>query len=188
MFKKREIEERYEQKENTISTNTIKTTLKTKKWYMCKQSMNKYQCSWQHVISTFSEIETTSAGQVDTSWTPSRTIASLLLLSENGIWTVFIPKISHIYIVCHAHQDVCVTATLLTQLYVRVSICLACGKHLLDRIISIRDLEVLAHKTSLRSPLIIDVPVPSQQRKRWCIYLLGMTISTIIPFVFHFIN
>ena len=108
----------------------------------------------------------------------------LIVIVGNGIWTEYIPKISHISIVCHAHQDVCVTAMLLTQLYVRVSICLACGKHLFDRIISIRDLEVLAHKTSLRSPLIIDVPVPSQQRKRWCIYLLGMTISTIIPFVF----
>jgi hypothetical protein len=57
----------------------------------------------------------------------------LIVIVGNGIWTEYIPKISHISIVCHAHQDVCVTAMLLTQLYVRVSICLACGKHLLGR-------------------------------------------------------
>ena len=41
-------------------------------------------------------------------------------------------------------------------------------KHLNDHIISLRG-EVCAHKTSLTPPLLIEVPVPSQEGERSCI-------------------
>jgi hypothetical protein len=37
-----------------------------------------------------------------------------------------------------------------------------CGKNLHDRIISLRG-EVWVHKTNLTPPLLIEVPVPSQE-------------------------
>jgi hypothetical protein len=44
---------------------------------------------------------------------------------------------------------------------------LACGKHLHDRIISLKG-EVCANKTSLTPPLCIEVSVPSQECERSC--------------------
>jgi hypothetical protein len=54
---------------------------------------------------------------------------------------------------------------LLVRLYVRVGILLSCGKHLHDRLISIRG-EVWVHKSSLTLPLFIEMPVPSQESGR----------------------
>ena len=56
--------------------------------------------------------------------------------------------------------------TLFTLLYVRVGILLTCGKHISDRIISLRG-EVWADKTSNTTsnktpPFLIEVPVPNQ--------------------------
>jgi hypothetical protein len=55
--------------------------------------------------------------------------------------------------------------TLFARFYERVDILLPNGKHLHDRIISVRG-EVWAHKTSLTSPLFIEVHVPSQESAR----------------------
>jgi hypothetical protein len=55
--------------------------------------------------------------------------------------------------------------TLFARFYERVDILLTNGKHLHDRIISVRG-EVWAHKTSLASPLFIEVHVPSQESVR----------------------
>ena len=50
--------------------------------------------------------------------------------------------------------------TLFTQLYVRVDILLTCGKHLHDRITSVR-VDVLVHKASLTMTLFTEVPAPN---------------------------
>jgi len=64
---------------------------------------------------------------------------------------------------------------LLTQLYVRVDILLSCGKYLHDRFISLRG-EIWAHKNSLTPSLFIEVPVPSQECERPCIFVLVVSI------------
>jgi hypothetical protein len=50
---------------------------------------------------------------------------------------------------------------IITLLYVRVGILITYGKHFDDCIISLRG-EVWAHKTSLTTPLFIEVPVTRQ--------------------------
>jgi selenocysteine lyase/cysteine desulfurase len=62
-------------------------------------------------------------------------------------------------------------------LYVRVGILLTCGKHLHDRIFSLKG-EVGTHKTSL-APLFIEVPSPNKKSERSCVYILEITI---LPF------
>jgi hypothetical protein len=86
--------------------------------------------------------------------------------------------------------------------FLRVSILLACRKHLYDRLNSLTG-DIWAHKTSLIPPLFIEVLVPSQKSKRSCICVLWVSIlplSTIFGldsgfwncsesteyFVFHF--
>jgi hypothetical protein len=61
--------------------------------------------------------------------------------------------------------------TLFARLYVRVDILLTCGKHVHDRIISLRE-EVWAYKTSLIQPPLIEVSVPNQEHGPSCICLL----------------
>jgi hypothetical protein len=51
---------------------------------------------------------------------------------------------------------------------------LECGKHLHDRIISLKG-EVCANKTSLTPPLCIEVSVPSQECERSVMYLYVRT-------------
>jgi hypothetical protein len=51
-------------------------------------------------------------------------------------------------------------STLFTRLYVRFGILLTCGKHVHDRITTLRE-EVWAHTIGLTPPLFIEVPVPS---------------------------
>ena len=58
--------------------------------------------------------------------------------------------------------------TLFTHLYVRVDILLTSGKHLNDRITSLR-VEALIHKASLTTTLFTEVPVPNRESERWCI-------------------
>ena len=65
--------------------------------------------------------------------------------------------------------------TLFARLYVRVDILLTCGKHVHDGIISLRG-EVWAHTTSLIQPLLIEVPVPSQEHEPSCICVLVISI------------
>jgi hypothetical protein len=55
----------------------------------------------------------------------------------------------------------------------RADILPACGKHLHDSIISFSE-EVWAHKTSLTPPLLIEVPVQSQNIDRPYICVLGV--------------
>ena len=86
--------------------------------------------------------------------------------------------------------------------FLRVSILLACRKHLYDRLNSLTG-DIWAHKTSLIPPLFIEVLVLSQKSKRSCICVLWVSIlplSTIfgldsgfwncsestVYFVFHF--
>jgi len=53
-----------------------------------------------------------------------------------------------------------------TQLCVWVGVLLSCGKHLNDRIISVRG-EFWDNKTSVISPLCTDMHVPSQESEQW---------------------
>jgi len=55
------------------------------------------------------------------------------------------------------------------------------GKHLHDRIISLRG-EVWVYKTSLTPSLFIKVSEPIQERKRWCIYVLKVSIYLFLRF------
>ena len=80
--------------------------------------------------------------------------------------------------------------TLFAWLYVRVDILLTCGKHLHDRIISLRGEiwtgEVWAHKTNLTLPHFIEVPVLQEsQRSYICVPRLSvLVLSTILIFDF----
>ena len=72
-------------------------------------------------------------------------------------------------------------------LYVRVGILLTRGKHVHHRIISLR-VENWVHKTSLSTPHVIEMPVPSHASERSCICVLGVSIlplSTIMIFAFE---
>ena len=67
----------------------------------------------------------------------------------------------------------------------RVGILLTCGKHLLDRIISLRG-EVWVHNTILTPP----PPVPSQDSDQLCICVLWVSIlpqATILIFDFEIV-
>ena len=72
-------------------------------------------------------------------------------------------------------------------LYVRVGILLPCGKHLFDRIISLRG-EVWAHNTSLTPPLLFKVPVPSQDSGRLCMCIMGIDFTSSYNFDIWFWN
>ena len=48
-----------------------------------------------------------------------------------------------------------------------VGILLTRGKHVHDRIMSLR-VETWAHRTSLTPPLFIELPVPNQESERLC--------------------
>ena len=56
-----------------------------------------------------------------------------------------------------------------------------CGKQLHDRIILLRG-EVCVHKPSLIPPLLIKVPVPSQESVFACYGLSKLPLSTILIF------
>ena len=62
---------------------------------------------------------------------------------------------------------------LFTQLYARVGILLTHGKHLYERIISLRE-EVCSHKTSLPPALFNKVHISNQESERSCICVLGV--------------
>ena len=73
-----------------------------------------------------------------------------------------------------------------------MDILIICGTHLHDCIISIRG-EVWAHKTSLTTPLFIEVSVPSQESDRSYICVMGIdfsikfrSCSDSVVFLFHF--
>ena len=68
--------------------------------------------------------------------------------------------------------------TLFVRLYVRVGILLTCGKHLHDRIISLRG-EVWSHKASLVPLFFYEVSFPSQKCERSCICLLGLSFLSL---------
>ena len=75
---------------------------------------------------------------------------------------------------------------LFAQLYMGVCIVSICGKHLLDRITSLK-WQVWAHQANLIPPLFIEVHVTNQKSKRWCICVLEESIlplSTILIFDF----
>ena len=63
----------------------------------------------------------------------------------------------------------------IARLHVRVDILLACGKHLHDCTISIRE-KVCSHTRSLITPLFIEMPVPIQESERSCICMLELSI------------
>ena len=68
---------------------------------------------------------------------------------------------------------------LFTLLYVKVDMLLTCGILLLhDDIISLRG-EVWDNEISLTPPLVIVIPVPSQESDRSCICVLGISILHI---------
>ena len=74
--------------------------------------------------------------------------------------------------------------TLFDRLYVRVGILLICGKHVHDRIISLRG-GVWVHKANLIPPLFIEVPVPSKENERFCACVFPVSVfplSTILIF------
>ena len=79
---------------------------------------------------------------------------------------------------------------LFAMLYERVDILLTCGKHLHDRIISLRGEiwtgEVWAHKTNLTPPHFIEVSVLQEsQRSYICVLRLSvLVLSTILIFDF----
>lgn len=56
----------------------------------------------------------------------------------------------------------------ITKLFTRV---LECGKHLHDRIVSLKGGGGWAHKTSLTPQLLSDVPATSQEVERSCIHM-----------------
>ena len=68
-----------------------------------------------------------------------------------------------------------------------VDILLTCGKHLHERIISLRE-EVWVHKTSLTLPLFIEVSVPSQESEWLLLFLVFNWILELVFFVLYFIN
>jgi hypothetical protein len=79
---------------------------------------------------------------------------------------------------------------------VKVDILLTSGKHLHDRIISLRG-EIWAHHSSLTLPLFIEVSVSSQDNGRHVLEVSNLPLSTIFYiyfgivgdfFVFHFIS
>ena len=57
---------------------------------------------------------------------------------------------------------------------------LTCGKHLYVCIISLKG-DIWAHKTSLTPPFFIEAPAPSQESKRWCIDVFGVSICLFLP-------
>ena len=61
----------------------------------------------------------------------------------------------------------------------RVGILPIGGKHLHDRIISLRD-DMLVHKTSLTISLFIEVTVPSQKSGRSCIGMLKYRLCLLL--------
>ena len=61
--------------------------------------------------------------------------------------------------------------TLFAQLYMKVDTCGIWGKHLHDRIISLRGKVLWIHETSLAPPLFFEVP--RQESERSCICVLG---------------
>jgi len=71
--------------------------------------------------------------------------------------------------------------TLLAWIYVRVGILLTCGKHLHDHIISLKG-DVWGHKTSLTQPRFTEVPVPSKEYDRSCIYVVGYQFCLFLRF------
>ena len=91
--------------------------------------------------------------------------------------------------------------TQFVRLYVKVAILLACGKHLHDRIISLR-MEACVLNTSLTPPLFIQMPVPIQLSKlhifvcqgyRFClcfynfdIWVWNSTDSVVFFFIFFY--
>jgi hypothetical protein len=78
--------------------------------------------------------------------------------------------------------------TLFARLYVTVGIILTCRKQLRDHIISLR-VEISANKTSLILPLLIEVPVPSQESEQSCICMLGVSILPLSTmFLLDFVN
>ena len=91
--------------------------------------------------------------------------------------------------------------TLFFWFYMRVGTLLTCGKHLHERIISLRG-KICIHKTRLTPPLLIEVHVPSQENEQSCTCGLGISIlllsailifdfgivpKGVIFFAFHFI-
>jgi hypothetical protein len=92
--------------------------------------------------------------------------------------------------------------TLFARLYIRIVILRICGKHLNDRIISLRG-DVWANKSSLIPPYFIEVPVQYQDSERSChVCVRGIDFASfydfdiwfwnradnVVFFVFHFIN
>jgi len=71
-------------------------------------------------------------------------------------------------------------------LYARVGILLTRGKHLHDRIISLKG-EVWAHKTSL-APLFIEVPSPNKKSERLCVCILEITILSFYDISIGFLS
>ena len=65
--------------------------------------------------------------------------------------------------------------TLFSRLNVRGYILFTCKKHLHDHIIPLRR-EVWVHKTSLTSPHVIKVPVPSQKSAQSCICVFNVLL------------
>ena len=71
-------------------------------------------------------------------------------------------------------------------LYTLDGILLTRGKHLHDRIISLRG-KVLAHRTSLTPPLVNEVSVPLMGCERLFICVLGVSIWPLSRrFIYHF--
>ena len=71
---------------------------------------------------------------------------------------------------------------LCTRIYMRVGILITCGKHLHDRIISLRG--DWAHATIVAPPLFIKVSVQRQEGELSCICV---NVYSEVFFVFHFI-
>ena len=82
-------------------------------------------------------------------------------------------------VICEGwHFIVFFIITLLSRLYVRVGILLTCGKHLHDRIISLKG-DAWDHNTSLSPPFSIEVSVSCQESMR---SFIGVVRISILPF------
>ena len=92
-------------------------------------------------------------------------------------------KIENYFILCVRILSFIIT--LFAHLYARVDIILTCGKY--DRVMSPRG-QVWVHKTSLTPPHFIELPVPSQESERSCIYVLGLSILPFCDFSIGFWN
>ena len=76
---------------------------------------------------------------------------------------------------------------LFARLYMRVGMLVACRKHFHDRIFPLKR-DIWAHKASLISSLLVEVPVPWQNSAWTCICVLGINLSSFYNYFIWILN